>query len=349
MWNRRAHWQPPRRPASILLMKIDWTPLRDLVQTPRRFVLTTHVRPDADAIGSEIAMAGLLEQLGMEVRIINASPVPTRLKFLDPDGKCLQIGSQISEEHALDTDVHLILDTSAWGQLAEMGRVFKKTQAIKVVVDHHASAEELGAIDLKDIEAEATGALVFQFARAMNLAVTPQMASAMFCAIATDTGWFRFPSTTSETMQTIASLIDFGAQPAVLYRLLYEQYALSRIKLAGRVLSRMMLDCEGRLAWTYVNLVDYRETGAEPADTEDLVNECLSVAGVEVAFILIEQHNGNVKASLRCRSNLNVARIAEQFGGGGHKQAAGAMLPGPFADAQTKVLAAAKALACSLS
>jgi phosphoesterase RecJ-like protein len=324
-------------------MRIDWTPFRDLLNTHRRFVLTTHVRPDADAIGSEIAMAGLLDQLGKEVRIINASPVPTRLKFLDPDGRCLQIGAQISEEHALETDVHVILDTSAWGQLAEMGRVFRKTQAVKVVIDHHSISESLGALDMKDVDSEATGALVFQFAQTMGLEITPAIAAAMYCAIATDTGWFRFSSTTSETLRTVASLIDFGAKPAVLYRLLYEQSTLARMKLAGRALTRMMLDCDGKLAWTFVTLVDYRETGAEQADTEDLVNECLAVAGVEAAFILIEQHNGNFKASLRCRGDINVARVAEQFGGGGHKQAAGAMVPGPLADAQTRILTAVKA------
>src|SRR5215467_9163366 len=110
-------------------MKIDWTPLREIIAGSNRFVLTTHVRPDADAIGSEIAMAGLLEQLGKEVRIVNASPVPGRLAFLDPGRKCLQIGAQVSEAEAADTDVHMILDTSAWGQLAEVGRVFKKTTA----------------------------------------------------------------------------------------------------------------------------------------------------------------------------------------------------------------------------
>src|SRR5437868_14166092 len=98
-------------------MKIDWAPLREVLQTQRRFVLTTHVRPDADAIGSEVAMAGLLEQLGKEVRIVNASPVPVRLAFLDPNNRCLQIGSQITEAVAADTDVHMILDTSAWSQL----------------------------------------------------------------------------------------------------------------------------------------------------------------------------------------------------------------------------------------
>jgi phosphoesterase RecJ-like protein len=325
-------------------MKIDWTPLRPIIATSQRFVLTTHVRPDADAIGSEIAMAGLLEQLGKNVRIINASPVPTRLKYLDPDRKCLEIGKDVSEAEAAETDVHMILDTSAWGQLAEMGRIFKKTAAQKVVIDHHVCAEDLGALNLKDTEAEATGALVFQFAEAMKLTITPVIGAAIFSAIATDTGWFRFPSTTGETMRTIGRLIDAGIQPAVLYRKLYEQYTLARIKLAGRVLTRMMLDCGGKLAWTYVTLVDYRETGAEPADTEDLVNECMTVENVEAAFILIEQSNGNVKASIRSRSHLDVSQIAGSFGGGGHKQAAGAILPGPLENVKEKILVAMKSL-----
>jgi bifunctional oligoribonuclease and PAP phosphatase NrnA len=325
-------------------MKIDWTPLREILAVKNRFVLTTHVRPDADAIGSEIAMAGLLEQLGKEVRIINASVVPTRLEFIDPKKKCLQLGAQVSEAEAADTDVHIILDTSSWSQLAEVGRVFKKTTAQKVVIDHHVCAEDLGALNLKDTDAEATGALVFQFAQAMGLTITPVIGTAMFAAIATDTGWFRFPSTTGETMRTVGHLIDAGIQPAVLYKTLYEQYTLARIKLAGRVLSRMMLDCGGKLAWTYVTLVDYRETGAEPPDTEDLVNECLTVGAVEAAFILIEQSNGNVKASIRSRSHLDVSRIAGNFGGGGHKQASGAILPGPLADVQTTILAAMKTL-----
>jgi phosphoesterase RecJ-like protein len=325
-------------------MKIDWTPLREIIAGKNRFVLTTHVSPDADAIGSEIAMAGLLEQLGKEVRIVNASPVPPRLEFLDPEKKCLQLGSHVSEAEALDTDVHMILDTSAWGQLAEVGRVFKKTSALKVVIDHHIFAEDLGALNLKDTDAEATGALVFQFAQEMNLTITPTVGTAIFAAIATDTGWFRFPSTTGDTLRTIASLIDFGILPAVLYRQLYEHCTLARIKLAGRALTRIMQDCDGKLAWTYVTLVDYRETGALPSDTEDLVNECLTVDGVEAAFILIEQTNGNVKASLRSRSQLDVSQIAGNFGGGGHKQAAGAILPGPLADAQAKILTAMKSL-----
>lgn len=325
-------------------MKVNWSALRDIIQANRRFVLTSHVRPDADALGSEKAMAGLLKQLGKEVRIINASPVPRRLAFLDPEGECLEVGRAVTIEQSLDTDVHMILDTSAWGQLGEMGRVIRETSAIKLVIDHHVSSEDLGATEFRDVTAEATGAMVFHFAEATGIPITPAIASAMFCAIATDTGWFRFSSTTSGTMRTIASLIEYGAQPSSLYTQLYEQYKIGRIKLAGQTMLRMTLECEGKLAWTFVRQQDYAETGAEAADTEDLVNECLTVAGVAAACILIEQNNGNVKASLRSRSHLDVSRVAETFGGGGHKQAAGVILPGPLSDAQAKILAAMRAI-----
>lgn len=325
-------------------MNINWGSLADLLQAHQKFVLTTHVRPDADALGSQLGFAGLLEHLGKQVQIINASAVPARLAFLDPHKKCKQLGNDFGEQSVLEADVHVILDTSSWIQLAEVGRLFKKTSAVKVVIDHHASSDDLGAIDFKDVHAEATGAMVFDIAESQGWPINPDMARALYCAIATDTGWFRFPSTTSGTMRRIARLIDFGAQPAVLYGALYEQYSLARTRLAGRCLSRMMVDAEGRLAWTYITLVDYRETGAEPTETDDLVNECLRLAGVEAAYILIEQPNGNVKASLRSRSHIDVSPVAEKFGGGGHRQASGAMVPGPMLEAQAKVLTAMKAL-----
>lgn len=325
-------------------MQIDWAPLCEILRTKQKFVLTTHVRPDADALGSELALAGMLDHLGKQTLIVNASPVPPRLAFLDPTRRILQLGVGVTEEEALNADAHIIVDTSAWSQLAEVGRIFKRTAATKVIVDHHVSAEDLGGLNFKDTDSEATGALMFQLARALDAPISKVMADAMFCAIATDTGWFRFPSTTSETMRVIGHLIDAGSKPHLLYRELYEQNTLARIKLAGRALSRTKLDCEGKLASTYVRLDDYLETGAEPADTEDLVNECLTIAGTEAAFILIEQTNGNIKASFRSRLHIDISRVAEQFRGGGHKQAAGAILPGPLADAQFKVFSAMRAI-----
>ncbi|MBT4865689.1 MAG: bifunctional oligoribonuclease/PAP phosphatase NrnA [Planctomycetaceae bacterium] len=323
-------------------MTIDWTPLRTIFENNQRFVLSSHARPDADALGSELAVAGMLESMGKSVRIVNPSAMPDSLTFLDPGGRIMKIGEGITPDEIADTDVHIVLDTSAWVQLGKVGSVLKTTTATKVVIDHHVSSDNLGAIEFKDTKAEATGAMVFRMAEALDYPITRDMAVALFAAITTDTGWFRFPSTTSDTMRIAGRLIDAGARPAVIYQLLYERFSATRIKLVGRALTDMQLVCEGRLAYTVVTQADFKATGAKPVETEDIVNECLRIEGTQAAFIAIEQQNGNIKYSFRSRTNLNVAAVAEQFGGGGHKQASGAILPGPLAEAQEKVLAAFK-------
>jgi phosphoesterase RecJ-like protein len=143
-------------------MSIDWEPFRAIVNSNRRFVLTSHVRPDADAIGSELGLAALLEEQGKSVRIVNPSDVPEHLRFLDPQRQVVKLGQGVSATEAADADVHVILDTSAWAQLQDVTPVFRRTAATKVVIDHHVSADELGAIEFKDVRAEATGALVFR-------------------------------------------------------------------------------------------------------------------------------------------------------------------------------------------
>lgn len=317
---------------------MDWSPLVDLIHAHQRFVLSSHVRPDADAIGSELGLAFALESLGKNVRIVNPSAAPPNLFFLDPTQRVHKIGEGLSEAEARDTDVHIIVDTSAWGQLLDVGSVFKKTLAKKVVIDHHVSSDALGALEFKDITAAATGELIFELGTELGCKFSPQAANALYCAIATDTGWFRFPSTTSRTMRIIGQLIDAGAEPHVLYRLLYEQQTVARSRLAGRVLSRIAMDADGKLAYLWVTLRDFRECGAGAPDTEDLVNECLRIAGVQAAFIAIEQPNQHIKVSLRSRLGINVAAVAETFGGGGHKQAAGVVIPTTLPDALAKVL-----------
>jgi bifunctional oligoribonuclease and PAP phosphatase NrnA len=324
-------------------MTIDWQPLRDVIETNDRFVLSSHARPDADAIGSELGLAGLLEQMGKSVRIVNPSAAPSNIEFLDPGRRVLVLGDTITEDEALEADVHIVVDTSAWSQLGPVGGVLKKTQACKIVIDHHVSSDDLGALEFKDGRAEATGALIFRLAEFLGSTITPVIATALYTAIATDTGWFRFPSTTGDTMRIIGRLIDFGASPPLIYQSLYEQYSLARVRLAGRVLGRVEVECNGRLAYVWVRHDDFAATGAGPADTEDLVNECLRIAGTDCAFILVEQKDERVKVSFRSRTDVNVAAIAEQFGGGGHKQAAGAGLSGSLTEALAKVLSAMKA------
>jgi len=199
-------------------------------------------------------------------------------------------------------------------------------------------------MEFKDTQAEATGVLILEMADSLDLAIPPAVAMPLFCAVATNTGWFRFSSTRESTMRVAARLIDLGAQPDVIYRQLYEQYSLGRIRLAGIVLGRVTLECEGRLAFTWVEFADFDRSGARPVDTEDLVNECLRIGGTECAFIAIEQPNKSIKISFRSRTGVDVATLAEQFGGGGHKQAAGATLPEPLAEAKQRALVAMRAV-----
>ncbi len=320
-------------------MPIDWEPLRQILENHQTFILTSHVRPDADALGSELGMAAILEAMGKTVNIVNPSASPHNLLFLDPDKRVKKIGTDFPSSKVLEADVHIILDTSAWGQLGPVADILKKTKAIKVVIDHHVSSDDLGAIEFKDTKAAAAGELVCRMAERLGYAIPPIAATPLYCAMATDTGWFRFPSTSNRTMKAAGHLIEIGAKPHELYETLYENCSHARILLAGKVLSRVKVECDGQIAYSTVSQEDFKQTGANSVDTEDLVNDSLKIAGTKAAFIAIEQQGRkNVKISLRSRLGFNVATIAEQFGGGGHQQASGAMIAGSLEEAAQKVL-----------
>jgi len=184
---------------------------------------------------------------------------------------------------------------------------------------------------------------VLEAARELQVALTPQIATPLFAAMATDTGWFRFASTTGDTFRFGGQLVDAGARPEAIYNAIYEQDTLARVQLRGRILARTKTDLDGRLVFTSVTREDFAVTGAAAADTEDVVNMTLVISGTDVAVILVEQPDGRVKVSFRSRSGLDCSRLAETFGGGGHKAAAGALVVGPLAEAETRVLDAVRA------
>lgn len=316
---------------------MNWAPLRSIIENNQSFLISSHVRPDADALGSELGIAAILNAFGKQVTIVNATAPPSNLGFLNADHRILKLSEDIKAEDLPEIDVFLIVDTSAWQQLGAMAEVIQKGGKKRVVIDHHVSSDNLGATEFKDVESAATGELIFEAAEFLGITFDAQTASALYAAIATDTGWFRFPSTSSMTVRTAAALMDLGAEPHELYNLLYEQKSLARVHLAGRVLGRVETACEGQLAWVFADAKDLKETNAVPADTESLVNECLKVAGANAAFIAVQLPNGKIKFSLRCRPPFDVAMVAEEFGGGGHKLASGATLPGPLNEALVKV------------
>ena len=315
----------------------DWNSLKQIIDRHQSFVLSSHVRPDADALGSELAFRELLLSLGKRVLIANPSFAPSTLEFLDSDSVVKVLDQGITEEEVLACEAHVVLDTSAWSQLQAVGELLRKSNAEKIVIDHHVSSDDLGAIDFKDTQAEATGSMVFRFAKEVGIPISQKSAFYLFCAIATDTGWFRFPSVSSQTYREIAELIDLGVAPHEVYLQLYERCRISRHHLSGRVLERIRVEAEGQFAYTWVSLRDFEETGAQPVETEDLVNECLRIEGTRIAFIAVEQKNKQIKISFRARLGNDVSVIAAQFGGGGHKLAAGASLPGPLEQALEQV------------
>ena len=321
---------------------IDWGRFAQCIHGHQRFVLTSHIRPDCDALGSELGMAGILESLGKQALIANAHPVPANLRFIDPQQRIRALGVDVQAADLEGYDALMILDTSAWGQLGEMADVIKASAADKFVLDHHLSQDDLGAEVFKDVTAEATGRLVLEAAEHLGVTLTADMATPLFAALATDTGWFRFPSTTSDTYRAAARLIDAGARPQEIYNALYEQHSLARLRLVGSILSRAETELQGRLIYSAVLHEDFDATGALPSDTEDVINMMLSVQGAEVAVLFVEQPHGRFKASFRSRSQVDCSRLAEVFGGGGHKAAAGATVAGSWSAVRDRVLDAVR-------
>jgi len=320
-------------------MPISWAGFIETVAASRRFLLTSHVRPDCDALGSELGLAHILESLGKDVLIVNADATPPNLAFIDPDHRIRQLGREIQAAELESREVILVLDTSAWLQLGAMGQLLRALPGRRIVIDHHVSEDDLGATSFKDPTAEATGRLVVEAADQLGAALTPAAAAPLFAALATDTGWFRFPSTSGRTYELAARLVDAGADPARIYAQLYEQDTLGRVKLRGVILSRVVSECQGRLVHTYVRRADFEATGSVPSDTEDVINMTLQIAGAQFAVICVELAGGTaVKISFRSRCALDCSAIAAEFGGGGHRAAAGATVPGPLETAQSRVL-----------
>ncbi len=324
-------------------MSIHWPRFVELVNSHDRFLLTSHVRPDADALGSELGMAGVLEALGKSALIVNAQKTPPNLQFIDPQQRLKALGVDV-QPHELDAfEVLMVLDTSAWAQLGTMADVVRATKAHKMVFDHHIGEDDMGAELFKNPQAEATGRLVLEAAHHLGVRITPEIAKPLFAAIATDTGWFRFSSTSGATFRAGGDLVDAGAVPSDIYAELYEQDSLPRLRLRGRILARTETDLDGRLAHTAALKEDFEATGALPSDTEDVINLTLMVAGTEVAVIFVEQPSGGFKLSFRSRNpKIDCNVLARLFGGGGHKAAAGASISAPWLAAQAKVLDAVR-------
>ncbi len=316
----------------------DFQKAVELIDKSSNVLITSHARPDGDACGCLVAMRDALVTLGKKVKLLMLSEVPEWYEFLF-DERVPVLGEDIQLEGLMQGrfgqfDLITIIDTNSYSQLPKFDEYLKQADKPVLVIDHHVTADGLGDVELVDSGAAATALIVYDLLKYANWPVTEKMAEAIFVAVATDTGWFQFGNTDSRVYRDCAELIDAGAKPTKIYDNLYQNFSHSRFKLMAAMLSTLELHFDGRYAVQHVRLEDFEQTGAAFKDTENLIDECRRIGTIEVAALFVELKDGQVKCSLRSRGLVDVRKIAQKFGGGGHKMAAGIHLPGPVEEAK---------------
>lgn len=302
-----------------------------LIEGARQVLITTHTKPDGDACGCVAVMAEALRSRGKSVQPVFLSPLPPWYAFLfDEKVPVLREDVQIEDLSRRVFDLVVVLDTNSYNQLPHIEPLLKQTDAPILVLDHHATSDNIGKVEILDATAAAAGLVLYDFLTFTGWPITRRMAEGLFVAIATDTGWFQFNNTNSRAYRRSADLIDLGAVPADIYDKLYQNLSYARFKLMQTMLGRLELHLDERYAVQHLLQADFEQTGAAYEDTENLINECHRIASVVVSSLLVELKDGRIRCSLRSRGDVDVSEIAAKFGGGGHKKAAGTFLPGPL-------------------
>jgi bifunctional oligoribonuclease and PAP phosphatase NrnA len=338
-WNGRRRLLRLRLRTEERPRMLDWEEFRRRVDAATHVMLTTHVRPDGDALGSELAFRRLLLAKGKRVSIFNPGTTPPRYQFLDPSGEVIRFLSTTTPQPPATPDLLVVLDTGTWSQLPGLKPLFDASNAPKVVVDHHQTQDDLGALRIVDVKQAACGMLVYQAFKEFDVPIDEEAAEALFIAVATDTGWMHHPNAGPEVFNALAEFVGSGAKPNRIYRSLYETNSLARLRLLGRVLDKIKLLQGGSLATVSVTQTDIADVGAHPMDTEDFIVYLMSLDGVESAVLFIEQKDRQTtKVSFRSRGTIDCSKLAERFAGGGHKPAAGATIKLPLEEAESLVL-----------
>jgi len=318
------------------------------IESAQNILITTHVRPDGDAVGSVVAFKQLIEQSAQRagrtcnVQMLFLSSVSANYQFLLSEPPWF-LGTDIKpeqiEQGELDRfDLIIILDTCALRQLPDLDKYLTRREKPILVIDHHLAGDDLGTCQLVDTNVAAAGEIIFDLAQHAEWLIDKKIAAALFAAIGTDTGWFRFPNTSAHTLEIAARLVAAGAQPDLLYRKMLQTYPPERLKLLSFTLQTLELLCEKRLAVMQITKEMLSQSGADRTLIENIVNEPQQIASVVVSLLLVERDDGTTRASLRSREPVDVSKIARLYGGGGHAQAAGVTLDLPIQQARKKLI-----------
>ena len=299
----------------------------------QRFAVLSHVRPDGDALGSQLALGLSLKQLGKDVRIWNEDGMLEKYSFL-PSANLLTKPPADPE----DVDVAIALDTAIQNRL---GTALPAVRSAKVWIniDHHPSNPGYGDLVQIDPKAPATGEILFELIKSEKLPIDAAIAENLYVAISTDTGSFQYPNTTARTLEIAAELIRAGVDVGRVSQLTYENYPRRRVELLRDLLGTMRFDANDRVASFSLSLATAKKLGVLPEDNEGLIDHLRAIRGVIVAVFFEELPDGKVRVSMRSKNEkVNVCAICEKFGGGGHVLAAGARVRGTLAEVEKKVL-----------
>lgn len=301
----------------------------ELVESKRRFAITSHVRPDGDSLGSSLGLYWLLRALDKDVEVIMRDTVPHAYQLL-PGAK------EVRETPIVDRSYHAVFVIEC-SDISRPGLIGLEKQFV-VNIDHHSTTALFGTINWIDSTASAVGEMIYNLCKATGVRVTKEIAECVYTALITDTGSFHYSNTTERTFKVASELVRTGVKPAKTAEAVFASYPWSRIRLMGEVLSSAKRDSSGRVASLQLSLEMQNRSGASDEDADGFVNYPLTVGEVEAVALLKECAPGIYRASLRSKGDVNVARVAEKFGGGGHRNAAGCTLKGNWDEAEKEIV-----------
>ncbi len=279
-------------------------------------LIGTHLNPDGDALGSALAMSLYLDSIGIDNEVLCHHPAPKNLQFL-PGVKRIRQHPK-GEKH----DLAIMLDLDSLDRLGSTEPYFSECPRL-IVIDHHVPHEAPGNLRIVETSAAATAVILAQLLEAVGAKITPEMATCLLTGIVTDTGSFRFRNTNPESLAVSSLLLEKGGDLTQVNEEIFQSKQLSAARLLGHTLETMQLACNDQLAWSALSIRDFDFAKATDEDTEGFVNEMLFITSVQIAAIFREPKPGRIRCSLRSRSQYDVAEVAREFGGGGHKNAAG--------------------------
>lgn len=298
--------------------------IADILRKHNNFIISSHIHLDGDALGSEIALFAMLNQLKKNVKIINQDETPEIYQFL-PYVQEIISSKDISKDTHFDIEpgtVLIVLDSSNLDRIGEINVDFKKIDFI-INIDHHPSNNLFGKYNYINSKASSVGEILYSLCKKIKCTINQNIAVALYTAIITDTGSFKYTNTSAETFQIASDLVKNGVNPANISNYIYNNNSPSAIKLLGKALSKLAIDPSSKISWTFVTREMLNSIQARDEDVEGIVDKILSIRNIQVSVFFRESEEGFIKASFRSKGKFNVDYFARHFGGGGHHNAAG--------------------------